>query len=59
MESGGPPLCVIATSPTRAATVELAPGDWLCVVTDGVTEAMNERRELYGVGAAARTCWRR
>jgi sigma-B regulation protein RsbU (phosphoserine phosphatase) len=26
----------------------LEPGGWLCAVTDGVTEAMNERAELYG-----------
>jgi sigma-B regulation protein RsbU (phosphoserine phosphatase) len=28
--------------------VRLAPGDVLCALTDGVTEAMNERGELYG-----------
>ncbi len=28
--------------------MELEPGGWLCAVTDGVTEAMNERGELYG-----------
>ncbi|HXI36615.1 MAG TPA: SpoIIE family protein phosphatase, partial [Burkholderiales bacterium] len=27
---------------------ELAPGDSLCVLSDGVTEAMNERHALYG-----------
>jgi sigma-B regulation protein RsbU (phosphoserine phosphatase) len=26
----------------------MARGGWLCVATDGVTEAMNERDELYG-----------
>jgi adenylate cyclase len=26
----------------------LQPGEWLCVVSDGITEAMNERAELYG-----------
>jgi serine phosphatase RsbU (regulator of sigma subunit) len=26
----------------------LEPGEWLCCVTDGVTEAMNRRGELYG-----------
>jgi serine phosphatase RsbU (regulator of sigma subunit) len=26
----------------------LAPGEWVCVVTDGVTEAMNPAGELYG-----------
>jgi serine phosphatase RsbU (regulator of sigma subunit)/CHASE2 domain-containing sensor protein len=48
MHSGGPPLCVIRDFTYSSAEVELAPGGWLCVVTDGVTEAMNERSELYG-----------
>jgi serine phosphatase RsbU (regulator of sigma subunit) len=26
----------------------LAPGEWLCVVTDGVTEAMDGRAAFYG-----------
>jgi adenylate cyclase len=48
MHSGGPPLCVIREFPYSSGVVELAPGGWLCVVTDGVTEAMNPRQELYG-----------
>jgi serine phosphatase RsbU (regulator of sigma subunit) len=28
---------------------DLAPGQWVCVLTDGVTEAMNAARELFGV----------
>jgi sigma-B regulation protein RsbU (phosphoserine phosphatase) len=31
-----------------SATIQLGRGGWICVVTDGVTEAMNERGELYG-----------
>jgi serine phosphatase RsbU (regulator of sigma subunit) len=27
---------------------DIAAGEWICVVTDGVTEAMNPRGELYG-----------
>lgn len=48
MHSGGPPLCVIRDFTYSASVLELEPGGWLCVVTDGVTEAMNERLELYG-----------
>ncbi|HEY5897024.1 MAG TPA: CHASE2 domain-containing protein [Burkholderiales bacterium] len=48
VESGGPPLCVIADYAYTNGVLDLAPGGWLCVVTDGVTEAMNERAELYG-----------
>ena len=45
--SGGPPLCVIEdfVYPTQFRT--LAPGEWLCVVTDGATEAMNPAREFF------------
>jgi adenylate cyclase len=46
--SGGPPLCVIEGFGYPTAHRVLAPGEWLCVVTDGVTEAMNPRLELYG-----------
>jgi sigma-B regulation protein RsbU (phosphoserine phosphatase) len=29
-------------------SLQFAPGEWLCALTDGVTEAMDERGELYG-----------
>jgi len=48
MASGGPPLCVIRDFQYSSSGVDLEPGGWLCAVTDGVTEAMNERGELYG-----------
>ena len=48
MASGGPPLCVIRDFRYSASSIHLEPGGWLCAVTDGVTEAMNERNELYG-----------
>ena len=48
MASGGPPLCVIRDFRYTSSSVDLEPGGWLCAVTDGVTEAMNERGELYG-----------
>jgi adenylate cyclase len=46
--SGGPPLCVLEGFDYPSGHRVLVPGEWLCVVTDGVTEAMNPRRELYG-----------
>jgi serine phosphatase RsbU (regulator of sigma subunit)/CHASE2 domain-containing sensor protein len=46
--AGGPPLCVIEGFDYPSGHRALAPGEWLCVVTDGVTEAMNPRNELYG-----------
>jgi len=48
MHSGGPPLCVMHGYAYASGQVGLAQGGWLCVVTDGVTEAMNARGELYG-----------
>jgi adenylate cyclase len=48
LESGGPPLCVLPDHRYEGGALQMVPGAWLCVVTDGVTEAMNERSELYG-----------
>jgi len=45
---GGPPLGVLEDFAYPTARHQFAAGEWLCVVTDGVTEAMNARRELYG-----------
>jgi len=50
---GGPPLCTIEGFPYQESTYTLAPGDTLCMVTDGITEAMNGRRELYGTARLA------
>jgi serine phosphatase RsbU (regulator of sigma subunit) len=47
--SGGPPLCVIDDYKYPTGRRTLAPGEWICLVTDGVTEAMNPRREFFGV----------
>ena len=45
--SGGPPLCVIDGFEWPTGRRTLRPGEWLCVVSDGVTEAMNARREFF------------
>jgi serine phosphatase RsbU (regulator of sigma subunit)/CHASE2 domain-containing sensor protein len=45
---GGPPLCVIEGFPYAAVQSRLRPGETLCLVTDGVTEAMSAAGELYG-----------
>ncbi len=44
----GPPLCVIEGYAYRSERYRLSPGEALCLLTDGVTEAMNARDELYG-----------
>jgi adenylate cyclase len=48
LQSGGPPLCVMSDFGFVSSTLQLRPGGWLCVVTDGVTEGMNEHGDLYG-----------
>jgi len=45
---GGPPLCVIQF-PYCVETINLAKGETLVVITDGATEAANERDELFGL----------
>ena len=52
--SGGPPLCAIDDFAYESSQTRLAPGEVLCVVSDGVTEAQNLARELYGGERAAR-----
>jgi len=45
---GGPPLSVVAEFPYEAAFHRMEPGDTLCLLTDGVTEATNAAGEHYG-----------
>ncbi len=44
----GPPLCALDDFDYPTSYRQLTAGEWLCVVTDGITEAMNARGELYG-----------
>jgi serine phosphatase RsbU (regulator of sigma subunit) len=45
---GGPPLCVLDDFPYPVMHHQLAAGETLCLITDGVSEAMNAAAELYG-----------
>lgn len=47
-EGGGPPLCAVDCFPYTASSRRLEPGDTVCLVTDGVTEATGPGLELYG-----------
>jgi serine phosphatase RsbU (regulator of sigma subunit) len=47
---GGPPLCVLDGFAYASAGYSMSPREILCVVSDGVTEAMNPAGELYGAG---------
>lgn len=44
----GPPLCVLEDFDFHAASCQLTAGDVVCLVTDGVTEAMDAAERLYG-----------
>jgi len=44
----GPPLCVVEDFSYETNYRELAPGQWICVLSDGVTEATNTQGELFG-----------
>jgi adenylate cyclase len=48
LDSGGPPLCVLEDFAYSGARRQLAAGEWLVVVTDGITEAMDASAALYG-----------
>lgn len=45
---GGPPLCVVDAFPYEAVPYRMRPGETVCLVTDGVTEAENGTGGLYG-----------
>jgi CHASE2 domain-containing sensor protein/serine phosphatase RsbU (regulator of sigma subunit) len=45
---GGPPLGALDDFVYPTSRYRMQPGEWLCVVTDGVTEAVNKRKEFFG-----------
>jgi PAS domain S-box-containing protein len=45
---GGPPLGMVDTAVHRSACVDLAPGDHLLMVTDGITEAADASGAQFG-----------
>lgn len=46
--STGPPIGLLPVAHFQAGTVHLAPGDFLVIYTDGITEATNADDEEYG-----------
>lgn len=48
--AGGPPLCMLEDFAYAPQRMKLAAGDTLCLLTDGITEAMNPQGEMYGRG---------
>ncbi|MHB8493630.1 MAG: CHASE2 domain-containing protein [Casimicrobiaceae bacterium] len=53
VDGGGPPLCAVEGYEYQSAQARLEPGDVLCVVSDGVTEARDVAGALYGAERAA------
>ncbi len=47
-DGDGPPLCAVADYDYQAAHCRLRRGELLCLITDGVTEALAPAGELYG-----------
>lgn len=45
---GGPPLCVLDDFRYPPVHLQLRRGETLCVITDGITEAMDPKQEIYG-----------
>jgi serine phosphatase RsbU (regulator of sigma subunit) len=45
---GGPPLCILEDFSWPAERFQLQPGDMLCVITDGITEAMTVAGAVMG-----------
>jgi hypothetical protein len=48
LDVGGLPFGILPEAQYDAATITLAPGDWLIIFTDGLVEAVNARDEEYG-----------
>lgn len=47
-DGDGPPLCAVDDFAYRGAASRLRPGELVCIVSDGVTEAQDPRGALYG-----------
>ena len=47
-DGDGPPLCAMGDFDYRGGRLAMRPGELLCVITDGVTEAQDPAGALYG-----------
>ncbi|MBV8504228.1 MAG: SpoIIE family protein phosphatase [Alphaproteobacteria bacterium] len=48
LDSQTPPVGLLAALPAVQTSIQLFPGDWLVIFTDGITEAPNENGEEFG-----------
>jgi serine phosphatase RsbU (regulator of sigma subunit) len=46
--AGSIPLGIVEGAPIEQCTLQLEPGDRLILLTDGIVEAQNKQRELFG-----------
>jgi hypothetical protein len=51
--AGSIPLGIVESAPIEQSTLQLEPGDRLILLTDGIVEAQNKQRELFGFVRAA------
>jgi sigma-B regulation protein RsbU (phosphoserine phosphatase) len=54
LEAGGVPLGILDNAKYAGNKIQLASGDVLLFYTDGVTEAVNDEKEIFGVGKLIR-----
>jgi serine phosphatase RsbU (regulator of sigma subunit) len=48
--AGSIPLGIVEGAPIEQSTLLMQPGDRLILLTDGIVEAQNKQRELFGFG---------
>ena len=51
--AGGPPLCIMDDFSYPTERFQLKPGDLLCIITDGITEAMTREGAVMGRARAS------
>jgi phosphoserine phosphatase RsbU/P len=49
--TGGTPIGILERAAYSSSSITLLPGDWLLALTDGITEAMNSKKALFGEAA--------
>lgn len=55
LPSTGPPVGLLPAATFQEATLDLAPGDLVCIYSDGITEAANRRDEEFGLARLIET----
>jgi sigma-B regulation protein RsbU (phosphoserine phosphatase) len=49
LDSRTPPVGLLPTIPALTSSIQLAPGDWLVIFSDGVTDMSNDSLEDFGI----------